>query len=238
VVAAVHHAEVVAHRVGEPFGTLVLAVAITVIEVALILSMMLAGGPGTATLPRDTIYAAVMIICNGVVGICLLAAACATASRPSASKAPAPAWRRWWRWRGWSLVLPTFTTSSSKAPTPCRSWCSWRPVVAGAVGGVRVRADGAAPRLLPAAGERRPTRTCMPRHRPPCPGLASLGLLLVALVSPWWAWPSCCRRASRPRWRARRRPRPVVGIVIAMLVLLPETWAAVRAARPTGCRPA
>src|SRR5262245_16392546 len=62
VFASVHHAEVVAHRVGEPFGTLVLAVAITIIEVALILSMMLAGGPETAALPRDTIFSAVMII--------------------------------------------------------------------------------------------------------------------------------------------------------------------------------
>src|SRR5688572_18916620 len=72
VIAAVHHAEVVAHRVGEPFGTLVLAVAITVIEVALIVSLMLAGGPDKATLPRDTVFSAVMIITSGVVGLCLL----------------------------------------------------------------------------------------------------------------------------------------------------------------------
>src|SRR5881397_1179114 len=65
VIAAVHHAEVVAHRVGEPFGTLVLAVAVTVIEVALIVSVMLSGGVSKAALPRDTIFAAVMIICNG-----------------------------------------------------------------------------------------------------------------------------------------------------------------------------
>src|ERR1700752_733784 len=72
VIAAVHHAEVVAARVGEPVGTLVLAVAVTIIEVALILSMMLAGRPDTAGLPRGTIFSAIMIICNGVVGICLL----------------------------------------------------------------------------------------------------------------------------------------------------------------------
>lgn len=73
VLAAVHHAEVIAHRVGEPFGTLVLALAVTVIEVALIVSMMVAGGEkATAALPRDTIFAAVMIILNGIVGICLL----------------------------------------------------------------------------------------------------------------------------------------------------------------------
>jgi Ca2+/H+ antiporter len=72
VLSAVHHAEVVAHRVGEPFGTLVLAVAVTVIEVALVVSMMLSGGIDAATLARDTVFAAVMIVCNGVVGLCLL----------------------------------------------------------------------------------------------------------------------------------------------------------------------
>ncbi len=71
VFASVHHAEVVAHRVGEPFGTLVLALAITVIEVALIVSVMLSSGPENAGLARDTVFAAVMIICNGIVGLCL-----------------------------------------------------------------------------------------------------------------------------------------------------------------------
>jgi Ca2+:H+ antiporter len=75
VLAAVHHAEVVAHRVGEPFGTLVLALAVTVIEAALVVSMMLAGGPEKATLARDSVYAAVMIICTGVVGACVLTGA-------------------------------------------------------------------------------------------------------------------------------------------------------------------
>src|SRR3954449_3537908 len=72
VIAAVHHAEVVAHRVGEPFGTLILALAVTVIEVALIVSMMLSGGPGGRELARDTVFATVMIVCNGVIGVCLL----------------------------------------------------------------------------------------------------------------------------------------------------------------------
>ena len=70
--AAVHHAEVVAHRVGEPLGTLVLAVAVTVIEASLILSLMLADAEKGSVVARDTIYAAVMIICNGVVGLCVL----------------------------------------------------------------------------------------------------------------------------------------------------------------------
>jgi Ca2+:H+ antiporter len=72
VFAAVHHSEVIAHRVGEPYGGLVLAGAVTVIEVALIVSLMLSGGPATSALARDTVFATVMIILNGIVGLCLL----------------------------------------------------------------------------------------------------------------------------------------------------------------------
>ena len=72
VFAAVYHAEVVAHRVGEPFGTLVLALAVTVIETALIVSVMIAAPTEKTGLARDTVFAAVMIVCNGIVGFCLL----------------------------------------------------------------------------------------------------------------------------------------------------------------------
>src|SRR5437660_860620 len=72
VFAAVYHAEVVAHRTGEPFGTLVLALAVTVIETALIVSVMLAAPAEKAGLARDTVFAVVMIVCNGIVGLCLL----------------------------------------------------------------------------------------------------------------------------------------------------------------------
>jgi Ca2+:H+ antiporter len=75
VLAAVHHAEVVALRLGEPYGTLVLALSVTVIEAGLIVSLMLADQAGTTTLARDTVYAAVMIILGGVVGMCLLSGA-------------------------------------------------------------------------------------------------------------------------------------------------------------------
>jgi hypothetical protein len=71
VFAAVHHADVIAHRTGEPYGTLVLTAAVTIIEVALILSIMLAGD-GSATLARDTVLAVLMIVVNGLVGVCLI----------------------------------------------------------------------------------------------------------------------------------------------------------------------
>jgi Ca2+:H+ antiporter len=70
VFAAVHHAEVIAERIGEPFGTLLLTLAITIIEVALIATIMLGDKPVPA-LARDTVFAVVMIVCNGLVGICI-----------------------------------------------------------------------------------------------------------------------------------------------------------------------
>lgn len=71
VLAAVHHAEVVAHKVGEPFGTIILAICITILEVGLIVSFMLSGGEGAMTYARDTVFAAVMLILNGILGICI-----------------------------------------------------------------------------------------------------------------------------------------------------------------------
>lgn len=72
VMSAVHHAEVISARVGEPFGTLILALSVTLIEVALIVSMMLSAGDGAMTLPRDTLFASIMIIMNGIIGLSLL----------------------------------------------------------------------------------------------------------------------------------------------------------------------
>ena len=99
VLAAVHHAEIVAHRVGEPFGSLVLAVAVTVIEVALIVTLMVSGGSGTESLARDTVFAAVMITCNGIVGLSLLVATLRHRTASFNAEAPRARWPPWPRWR-------------------------------------------------------------------------------------------------------------------------------------------
>jgi Ca2+:H+ antiporter len=70
VFAAVHHAEVIAHHVGEPYGTLLLTLSVTIIEVALIATLML-GDTAVPALARDTVFAVVMIVCNGLVGVCI-----------------------------------------------------------------------------------------------------------------------------------------------------------------------
>ena len=71
VLSAVHHAEVVAHKTGEPFGTLILAISITVIEVSLIISLMVAGKEGSEVIARDAVFATIMLIINGVIGMCI-----------------------------------------------------------------------------------------------------------------------------------------------------------------------
>src|SRR3954452_8348676 len=111
VLAAVHHAEVVAHRVGEPFGSLVLAVAVTVIEVALIVTLMISGGDETATLARDTVFAAVMITANGIVGLSLFLGARRYGMSVFNAEGSGAALATVATVATLSLVLPTFTAS-------------------------------------------------------------------------------------------------------------------------------
>src|SRR5829696_5033235 len=115
VLSAVHHAEVVAHRVGEPFGSLVLAVAVTVIEVALIVTLMVAGGSESATLARDTVFAAVMITANGIVGLSLLTGTLRHGVAEFNAEGTASALATVATLATLSLVLPTFTTSGPGA---------------------------------------------------------------------------------------------------------------------------
>src|SRR3954470_18193116 len=110
VLAAVHHAEVVAHRVGEPFGSLLLAVAVTVIEVGLIVTLMVSGGHDTSTLARDTVFAAVMITCNGIVGAALLVAALRDGVARFGAPGTTTALATIATLATLTLVLPTFTT--------------------------------------------------------------------------------------------------------------------------------
>ncbi len=111
VLSAVHHAEVVAHRVGEPFGSLVLAVAVTIIEVALIVTLMISGGQETASLARDTVFAAVMITCNGIVGLSLLLGSLRYGLAVFNAEGSGAALATVATVATLSLVLPTFTTS-------------------------------------------------------------------------------------------------------------------------------
>ena len=121
VIVAVHHAEVVAHRVGEPLGTLILALAVTAIETALILSMMIAGGNDTAGLTRDAVYAAVMIICNGVIGLCILLGGLTHGEQTFRVEGAGAGLAALMVMATLTLVLPVFTTTSGPGLTALRS---------------------------------------------------------------------------------------------------------------------
>jgi Ca2+:H+ antiporter len=114
VLAAVHHAEVVAHRVGEPLGSIVLAVAVTIIEVGLIITLMVGGdGHDTETLARDTAFAAVMITCNGIVGLSLVLGSLRHGLPRFNSQGAGAALAVVGTLAGLTLVLPTFTVGAS-----------------------------------------------------------------------------------------------------------------------------
>lgn len=232
VLAAVHHAEVIAHRVGEPFGSLVLAVAVTVIEVALIVSLMISGGEKTATLARDTVFAAVMITCNGIVGLALLSGTLRRRIAVFNAEGSGGALASVATLATLCLVLPTFTTS---APGPAFSpaQLAFAAVASLALYGLFVLTQTVRHRdyFLPVTREGQPLDA--DQHAPRPSGrtaLLSLALLLVALV----AVVGLAKVESPLIEKAVATaglPQAVVGVVIALMVLLPETIAAVRAAR-------
>ena len=154
VFAAVHHAEVIACRVGEPFGTLVLALAVTVIETALIVSVMISAPADSAALARDTVFAAVMIVCNGIVGLCLLLGGARHHEQGFQLQGASAALAVLVALISLALVLPSYVATelgpvySPHAARVCRA-CG-----AGALRLVRLRPDRAASRLLPAGRSR------------------------------------------------------------------------------------
>jgi Ca2+:H+ antiporter len=227
VFAAVHHAEVVAHRIGEPYGTLVLAIAVTVIEVALIVSIMLSTGDAKAALARDTVFAAIMIVCNGIVGLCLLLGGLRHREQAFQLQGASAALAVLAALSVLALVLPNYAIA---VPGPV-----WSPA--------QLAFSGLASLVLYGAFVFIQTV----RHRdyflavgtsgddahapPPTAGQTwtSVVFLLVSLVAVVGLAKalSPAIEATLLDWGA---PETVVGIVIAALVLLPEGLAAARAA--------
>jgi Ca2+:H+ antiporter len=232
VLAAVHHAEVVAHRVGEPFGSLVLAVAVTIIEVGLIVTLMISGGPGTASLARDTVFAAVMITINGIVGLTLLIGAFRFHIPRFNAEGTGTALATVAALATLTLVLPTFTTSrpGPEFSPPQLAFAAFASLI---LYGVFVGTQTGRHRdfFLPVTSEGEVV-TGEEHADPPTTraALISLGLLLAALVAVV-GLAKVTSPAIDAAVGAAGFPHSFVGVVIALLVLLPETLAAARAAR-------
>lgn len=231
VLAAVHHAEVVAHRVGEPYGSLVLAVAVTVIEVALIVSLMLASSEGSkAALARDTVFAAIMIILSGIVGLCLIAGSGRHGEQRFAPLGVNAALAGLAALGVLTLVLPNFTTT---VPGPVYSGAQLglAAIASLAIYGAFVMIQTVQHRdyFLPEG----PAEHDAAVHAAPPPNRVAalaLALLVVALVATVLLAKalSPAIEGALDRFGA---PKAAVGVFIAGIVLLPEGLAAYRAAR-------
>ena len=229
VVAAVHHAEVVAHRVGEPFGTLVLALAVTVIEVALVVSMMLAGGAEKAALARDSVYSAVMIICTGVVGACVLAGALRHREQSFRIEGAGPALAALVTLATLVLILPVFTTSAPGPRHYSKAQLAFVAVASLSLWAVFVFVQTVRHRdyfLPPQAPDDESAHAAPPTLRQAWVSFALLCVSLVAVVG----LAKVLSPAIEAAVDAAGAPQAVIGVAIAALVLLPEASAAVRAA--------
>ncbi|MBV1948566.1 MULTISPECIES: calcium:proton antiporter [Streptomyces] len=232
VLAAVHHAEVIAHRVGEPFGSLVLAVAVTVIEVALIVTLMVDGGDKSSTLARDTVFAAVMITCNGILGICLLVGSLRHGTAVFNPEGTGAALATVATLATLSLVLPTFTTSKP-GPEFSTVQLTFAALSSLVLYGLFVATQTLRHRdyFLPVTKEgdviTAADHAAPPSSRSAWVSVGLLGLALVGVVG--------LAKGVSPTIESGVEgaglPQAVVGVVIALLVLLPETIAALRAAR-------
>jgi Ca2+:H+ antiporter len=227
VLAAVHHAEVIAHKVGEPFGTLVLAIAVTVIEVSLIVSLMLSDAGGATELARDTVFAAIMIILNFIIGLCLVAGAARHVEQRFTLSGMSAALGVLTAMAVLSLVLPNYTSSTS-GPTYATSQLVFVAVVSLILYGTFILVQTVRHRdyFLPASDDQ-DDHAAPPSTR--ATGIA-FGVLLVALVSV-----VLLAKTLSPTIEAAvlgaGLPLAVVGVVIAALVLAPESLAAYKAAK-------
>lgn len=228
VIVAVHHAETVAHRVGEPLGTLILAVSVTIIEVGLIVSLMLANREAAASLARDTVFAAGMIILNMLLGLCLIAGARHQRAARFARTGVTAALSTLATLMVLTLILPNFTTS---VPGPIYSFGQLAFVGAFSLAlyltFVFVQTVSNRSYFLQAeAPEDNNSHVPSPSDR-------LTWLSFFALLAGLGAVVLLAKSLSKPLQsavEAAHAPQALVGIAIAAIVLLPESIAAVRAA--------
>jgi Ca2+:H+ antiporter len=229
VLAAVHHAEVVAHKVGEPFGTLVLALAVTIIEASLVISLMLAGGShASSTLARDTVFAAIMIILTGIVGISLLLGASKFREQVFELQGSNTALSALISIAVITLILPNYTTTTP-GPAYTDKQLLFVAIATLVIYGSFVLVQTIRHReyfLAPGSAKEGEDLPHRPSKRT---ALLSLGFLLISLVVVVLMAESLAPGIEH--WiDAMKAPKSLVGIMISATVLLPEGISAVRAA--------
>ncbi|PZR00605.1 MAG: ionic transporter y4hA [Cereibacter sphaeroides] len=230
VFSAVHHAEILALKVGEPFGSILLAIAVTIIEVSLIISVLFSNTPGSEVIARDTVYATVMIVLNGVVGMCLVLGAIKHREQSFRIEGASAILSVLGTLAAFTLVLPNFTLAVH-GPVYAPKQLLVVGLVSLTLYFVFVFVQTIRHReyfldASPASEGSRPHQVHTPSSRT---AAASLLLLFVALASVVLL----AELLSEPLDQlvaASGLPHAVVGVVIATVVLLPEGTAALKAA--------
>ena len=231
VLLAVHHAEVIAHKVGEPFGTLVLALSVTIIEVALIVSMMLAGNEGSEFIARDAIFATVMIIMNGVIGLCIFVGGLKHRELSFRNEGTNSALAVLTALATFILVMPMFTVSAP-GPNFTKSQLAFAGIASFVLYAAFLFFQTVTHRdyYLPQAKAQKTDSNVHAPKPSNMKTLVSSGLLLISLVAVV-GLAKALSPAIEAGVKAAGAPKTIVGIAIALLVLLPESYAAVRASR-------
>lgn len=226
VLSAVHHAEVVAHKVGEPFGTIILALCITIIEVALIISLMVAGGDDAMTLARDTVFAAVMIILNGILGICILIGGVKYYEQYFARTSATTYLVSIVSILILTLVLPNFT-SSVNGPFYNRAQLIFVSIACLVIYGVFLMVQTVRHRNYFIITDDDPESHYIPTKIATTVSFIFLVICLVIVV----LMAKGLSGTIEDMVRSVGAPKSLVGVIIAAVVLLPEGVAAIRAAR-------
>lgn len=227
VLSAVHHAEVVAHRVGEPFGTIILAICITILEVSLIISLMIAGGDNAMTYARDTVFAAIVLIINGILGVCILVGGVKFHEQFFAKSSATTSLVSLVAILVLTLILPNYTTTKSGP------FYSNAQLIFVSVACLVIYASFLMVQTV------RHRNYFITQHddedhgaKPPSnlETFFSLGFLILCLaVVVFMA--KALSPAIEDMVQSLGAPQALVGVIIAAVVLLPEGIAAIRAAR-------
>jgi Ca2+:H+ antiporter len=229
VLASVHHAEVIAERFGEPFGTLVLTMAVTLIEVSLIVSLMSAGGHEATALARDTVFATVMLILNAVIGLCLVVGGARHGEQPFQIDAATALLVALAAVTVLTLIFPNYTVTAP-GPFYSASQLALISVVSVVIYGTFIFTQTVGHREYFLHSEH--ANLGGSEHRQVSNALAATCAVLLLLSL---AGVIMLAEALAPSLEAAVEragvPNALVGIIVAAMVLLPEGLAALRAAR-------
>jgi Ca2+:H+ antiporter len=231
VLAAVHHAEVVAHKTGEPFGTLILALCITIIETTLIVSLMIAGNEGAEVIARDAVFATIMIIMNGVIGMCIFIGGLSHYEMTFRNEGTNSMLAVLTALATFILVLPVVTVSAA-GPTFTTSQLAFAGIATLALYTAFLFFQTVSHRdyFLPKAIDRKVDRNLHAEKPSNTKTMISGVFLFISLIAVV-ILAKLLSPTIEAAVSAAGAPKAVVGIAIAMLVLLPESFAALRAAR-------